>query len=346
MPNSRRSFQTGNKSRSSSLRFEYEDVRVIFIDEVSMVGADKLNTINLRLQDILENDLFMSGISIVCLGDFGQLPPVGQAMIWEQSFMDGRTALAPNLWDLNFKIYYLTQKMRSTDAEYSNVCDQVRKGNITPEISEYLQKCVKPCPDEDNLRKYQQGKFSIIVTNNRDRNRINHEKLEKLLPNKPSVVISSSDKSTNVLNPPKVRKSLALTQTGQLESEVVFKEGAPIMVTSNSQDLKYKKNGIVNGVRGYIDSFQYSKENPSFLEYIWDRFNDDKIGQLLRLENLHLLNLHKPFDPLSVPFKRQKKTFRLNERGNTQYLREQFPLTLAFAVTAHKVRFFLLETKF
>ena len=58
-----------------------------------MVGADKLNTINLRLQDILENDLFMGGISIVCLGDFGQLPPVGQAMIWEQSFMDGRTAL-------------------------------------------------------------------------------------------------------------------------------------------------------------------------------------------------------------------------------------------------------------
>ena len=227
--------------------------------------------------------------------------------------------------------------MRSTDTEYSNVCDQVRKGNISPEVSEYLQKCVKPCREEDDLSKYQLGKFSIIVTNNKDRNRINLEKLEKLLPNKPSVVISSSDKSTNILNPPKLRKSLALTQTGQLESEIIFKEGAPIMITSNSQTPKYKQNGIVNGVRGYIDSFQYSEDDPSCLEYIWVRFNDDKIGQLLRFENSNLLKRHKPSDLLSVPFKRQKKTFRLQGGGNTQYLREQFPLTLAFAVTAHKV---------
>ena len=81
------------------------------------------------------------------------------------------------------------------------------------------------------------------------------------------------------------------------------------MITSNSQVPKYKKNGIVNGVRGYVDSFQYSSEDPSSPEYIWVRFNDDKTGQLLRLENLHLLQHHKPNDELAVPIARQKKSF-------------------------------------
>ena len=107
------------------------------------------------------------------------------------------------------------------------------------------------------------------------------------------------------------------------------------MVTSNSNIPRYKQNGIVNGVRGYIDSLQYSEENPTSLEYIWVRFTDNKTGRLLLLENRHLLQHHKPNDDLAVPIARQKKTFRL--QGNTNYVRSQFPLTLCFAVTGHKV---------
>ena len=107
------------------------------------------------------------------------------------------------------------------------------------------------------------------------------------------------------------------------------------MVTSNSNIPRHKQNGIVNGVRGYIDSLQYSTEDPTSLEYIWVRFIDNKIGQLLRFENSHLLQHHKPNDELAVPIARQKKSFQL--RGNTNYVRSQFPLTLCFAITGHKV---------
>ena len=37
-------------SRNSSLRFIYEDLRVIFIDEVSMLGTNMLSKINFRMQ--------------------------------------------------------------------------------------------------------------------------------------------------------------------------------------------------------------------------------------------------------------------------------------------------------
>ena len=106
------------------------------------------------------------------------------------------------------------------------------------------------------------------------------------------------------------------------------------MITSNHSNQKYKNNGIVNGARGYIDSIQHNKENPDVAEVIWFRFNDDKIGQPLRQDSMALLKDHKPYDPLSVPITKQKKRF--NVKGNVNWMREQFPLTLCYAITAHK----------
>ena len=88
-------------------------------------------------------------------------------------------------------------------------------------------------------------------------------------------------------------------------------------------------------MRGYIDSIQPSQDNPDVAEVIWVRFNDDKVGQLLRHDNKDLLRRHKPNDPLAVPIKKQKKTFR--GQGSVNWLRKQFPLTLCYAITAHKV---------
>ena len=300
---------------------------------MSMCGCNKLDKINLRLQEIRGNNLFMGGVSVISFGDFGQLPPVKDLMVWKSSEVDGKPGIAPKLWDDNFKIYYMRMKMRSCDDEYSNICDQVRMGFKTDEISMYMNNRVKPCQSEDNLQLYQQGKFSIIVANNQDRKRINFEKLEKLIPNEDPVSIVSDDKATNVMNPPQLLKNLPLTKTGQLEQEFTFKKGAPVMVTSNSQTPKYKQNGIVNGVRGFIDSFLFEEEDPTSVEVVYVRFTDDKTG---REDNLHYLQRHTPDDPLAVPFVRQRKTFNLNE-GNTNWLRKQFPLTLCFAVTAHKV---------
>ena len=339
-PGRKSSVTVGAQSRNSHLRFVFEDLKVIFLDEVSMCGSNVLNKINVRLQEIRGNNLFMGGVSVICLGDFGQLPPVKDQMIWNQSMVDGRIELAPNLWDVNFRIYFLTEKMRSTDEEYSVICDKVRRGDKSEEVQKYLQSRVidpdvNPCPHEDNLKLYQEGKICIVVSSNKHRKKINLEKLHSLIPDKPSVTVWSSDQSTNIKNPPKLPSNVPHTKTGQLENEIIFKEGAPVMITSNSQVPKYKKNGIVNGVRGYVDSFQYSAEDPSSPEYIWVRFNDNKTGQLLRFENRHLLQHHKPNDELAVPIARQKKSFSF--KGNTKYLRSQFPLTLCFAVTGHKV---------
>ena len=57
----------------SMMKFQYEDVKVIFCDEISMVGSAKLTKINYRLQDLVEGSKkheFMGGIPFVASGSF------------------------------------------------------------------------------------------------------------------------------------------------------------------------------------------------------------------------------------------------------------------------------------
>ena len=334
-PQKRKSYIGNSASKNSNYRFLYEDLKVIFLDEVSMCGCDKLTSVNYRMQEIMGNSNFMGGVSVVSTGDFGQLPPVGESMIWEKSYLDGRLDMSPNHWNENFVIFYLTEKMRSQDEEFSRISDKVRKGICDPEVLGYMQNHVKPCPNEDDNTKFAEGKLLIVVTTNNDRDRINSEKLQNLLPNEKEYSLSSTDVSTNRKNVPAISKNLPHTQTGQLESKVVIKKGAPVMITSNHREQRYKNNGIVNGSRGYIDSIQVAKDNPDQVEVIWICFNDENTGQLLREDNKHLLSSHKPDNPKAVPIKRQKNQFQL-KGSSSSCLREQFPITLCYAITAHK----------
>ena len=73
-PQKGRSYTSNSSNKNSTLRFLYEDLKVIFLDEVSMCGSDMLARINYRMQEIMGNKKFMGGVSMVTTGDFGQLP--------------------------------------------------------------------------------------------------------------------------------------------------------------------------------------------------------------------------------------------------------------------------------
>ena len=57
--------------RLAKMKFQYEDVELIFIDEISMVGSMKLSKINFRFQDLADGGdklKFLGGISSVASG--------------------------------------------------------------------------------------------------------------------------------------------------------------------------------------------------------------------------------------------------------------------------------------
>jgi hypothetical protein len=50
---------------------------------------------------------------IIIPGDLWQLPPIYDNIITDNNNLDGRPECSPSHWKENFKIYYLTEKMRS-----------------------------------------------------------------------------------------------------------------------------------------------------------------------------------------------------------------------------------------
>ena len=61
-----------NAERETDLKYKYDNVETLFIDEISMVGSGKLGKINYRLQDLVDDQRckdYMGGISFVASGN-------------------------------------------------------------------------------------------------------------------------------------------------------------------------------------------------------------------------------------------------------------------------------------
>ena len=64
-------YVSADSGKMAKMKFQYEEVELIFVDEISMVGSMKLSKINFRLQDLADggNKLkFMGGISMAASG--------------------------------------------------------------------------------------------------------------------------------------------------------------------------------------------------------------------------------------------------------------------------------------
>ena len=68
----------------SILRSKLSDLKVIIIDEISMVSNDLLFHVHLRLTEIFEsvNDQPFASVSVITVGDFFQFPTVGGKAVY------------------------------------------------------------------------------------------------------------------------------------------------------------------------------------------------------------------------------------------------------------------------
>ena len=343
LPRKKNTFINIQRNKLSNLSFVYEDVGVVFCDEISMVGSCKFTKINFQLQDIFCNNSFMGGVSFIAVGDLRQLPPVLDRYVYEKNHLDGRPAISPSHWDEHFRIFYLTDKMRAQkDPVFASICDRVGNGKYTKEDIKYLKDCVRDTASEDINDNFKDGKLSYIVTTNKRRQDVNAMKLETLLKDAPAFESYAIDRCTNLEHPPEVPSNLAITQTGGLERTLILKTNAPIVITSNHQQAKYKEDGLVNGARGHIDSIQLSKGNSEDIKVVWVIFRDKNIGRRLSFDLKHLKVDHTPNHKDAIPILKQKKQFTIN-KGEVKFQRYQFPLTLAYAITAYKCQGETLE---
>lgn len=126
-------------SVAHSMSVVLRNLRVIIIDEISMVGAMEFAWIDKRLRDMFDPEQQPFGdMSILLFGDFLQLPPVFAAPVYRKLNANDddiiSSLLSTNLWNL-FQLYRLTEIMRwREDLDIALVLNYLAIDELTPTL--------------------------------------------------------------------------------------------------------------------------------------------------------------------------------------------------------------------
>ena len=122
-----------NQDMLTTLRYNLQNIRLLIIDEVSMVGCNMFNFINLRLQELMGCKEPCGNISLLLVGDLFQLRPVMDRWIFQPS-PGSYEGLTPNLWKDHISMYELKQIMRQQeDKQFATILNNIRENKQTPE---------------------------------------------------------------------------------------------------------------------------------------------------------------------------------------------------------------------
>ena len=105
------------------------NLKILIIDEVSMLNPDLFDKLEILAKRIKNNDLPFGGIQLILSGDFLQLPVVGsdnfcfEALSWNSCITN---------------IINLTEIIRQSDEVFQRCLNNIRFGNITEETIEIL----------------------------------------------------------------------------------------------------------------------------------------------------------------------------------------------------------------
>ena len=211
------------------LRKKFSKLKVLIIDEVSMVSPEIFSAMDMILQSFKGSIEPFGGVQVVISGDFFQLPPISKKS------KEKRFAWQSESWrDLNLISCYLEEKFRQEDNKLIKVLDDIRSGNVT----DLTHSILKSRYNRDLNPNFTPTK---LYTHNFDVDRINNSELEKLKGKAKIFLYDSKGSSKNV---EKIFKSSLVLK------ELTLKKGAVVIFIKNSYE-----DGYVNGTTGVVEKF-------------------------------------------------------------------------------------------
>ncbi|MBL4669104.1 MAG: AAA family ATPase [Flavobacteriales bacterium] len=212
----------------------FDKVKVLIIDEISMLHKNQLNAIDVVLRYFKDSQLAFGGVQIVLCGDFFQLPPIGhQGETSKEKF-----AFMSEAWvKSNLAICYLTEQYRQSDNDLNLILSEIRTGKISKNSYKTLQKASdNKLEGEDEPTK--------LFTHNYDVDRINAQHLSKL----------SGSAQTFKAKTTGNKKLIETLKNSVLAGEnLAFKTGAKVMFVKNDKEKRYV-NGSLGVILGFNDN--------------------------------------------------------------------------------------------
>ena len=325
-------FQPLSHDRLNSLRSKLSRLMLVIIDEVSMVGSNMLLEIHKRLQQIkgVSDDAVFGGVSILAVGDLYQLPPVGQAALFS-TVSDSYAQLygSGSLWVDQFQMIELTEAMRQRgDSPFSELLCRVRTNSCTSDDIDTLKSRIIPS-DAVNYPTQALHVYRLNV----DVDSRNALMLDNLAPQSAQYTIKARDaragQTTHIsLSAISDKRS----ETGGLHGILKLAIGARVMLTTNVD----VSDGLVNGARGEVVHVVTNSDGE--VTCVLMKFDNSTVGHK-SIQTSHYRSTY----PHAVPLAKYEVVFFAKGKRGSEITRLQFPLTLAWATTIHKVQGLTLD---
>ena len=273
-----------DSSRLNTIRCELGGLKLIFLDEISMVGGSAMFNvqINDRLKDIKGSKQDFGGVSIVAIGDLLQLESVMDKYIFKNPENSEYAVLAPNKWQENFKMFESQEIMRQKDSKiFAEILNRLREGKHTnKDIMKLKERLIVENSIDNPIdvpHLFIQNK-KVNEFNKRVHNAATGEKFS--IKAVDSVIgANSAQLREKILSeiPDDPRK------TKQIASILQLCRGERTEIASNVRT----DDGMTNGAGNIIKKIQLNHNNkPSGI--IWVQFDHPDVGEKTRHENRNL----------------------------------------------------------
>ncbi|CAG4958190.1 unnamed protein product [Colias eurytheme] len=196
-------------------------------------------------------------MSIISVGDFNQLPPVGDNRVFQPN--SSRNPLAPlagaPLWE-PFRLFMMTEIMRQRDdLAFAIALNNMAVGRMTSMDIELIN---SRCYSINTLPIEAHGAIHLFATNN-EVDKYNNQVLSRM--NTQGYSVKALDVVSGAPNPQAARKALQSVntlptmQTYGLPKNLFLRVGARYMVTVNIDTT----DGLVNGTTGILKAIDYGR---------------------------------------------------------------------------------------
>ncbi|CAC5421936.1 unnamed protein product [Mytilus coruscus] len=313
----------------SSLRVKFSNLKCIIIDEISMLGSEGLVTVHNRLTEIIgkpKSDSLFGGVLVIVLGELYQLPPVGQRQVFALP-NSPKMRLYGSLWQ-HFHITMLSKIMRQKDdIEFANLLNRIRIKRHTKDDIEVLKTRQVKTDDPQ----YPTDSLHVFTTNSKVDQ---HNEKHLASTGHPVYTIEAQDMDEEQHTGQfKVQMPENPNRTGGLRQIIQLSLDARVMITKNIDTA----DGLVNGAQGTIVGF-YPPPPDNASNYIpvfvLVEMDDSTVGSNARATFKRVV----PPRSKAVPIHKEEVRFSIGRYNVAQVSRRQFPLTLSWACTIHKVQ--------
>lgn len=318
--------------KTAPFRMILSGVRMLIIDEISMVRADLFEMMNQICQMALGNKKPFGGIPVVVVGDMFQLPPI----VSDDAVMDYLKIEYGGIYFFNshviqtelknVKLFELTHSFRqANDPDFVKILDTFRKP-LGPEEKVQIMDAINSRV-VDNVPK----DAVYVASSNEEVRQVNTKKLSEL-PGQ----ITTIDAEYTILKKngtdhitlmhsdlPSNEDICEIVLPSAYDSQLTFKRGAEVVISKSS-----KRWGYINGDFGVIEDFNGEyftivlKRNNATIQCPNPRDN-------YKFNQMNEYRYEMEYDPTKHKLVRKSPFIQKTK---------QFPLKLAYAFTIHKAQ--------